>query len=128
MPKPEYTESCDNCIHYTKTSYMFGQCEMCQHEVACTAICTMFAERQIDPEMCREAEKVPVVVEKAGTVTNGDRIRQMTDDEELLSAIGTGCYRCIYSNGECDSGQGEGCITGNLAWLNQEANENAGHS
>ena len=56
--------------------------------------------------------------------SNGDRIRQMTEDEELLSAIGTGCYRCAYSNGECDNGYGEGCITGNLKWLKQEVNTN----
>ena len=54
-------------------------------------------------------------------MTNGDRIRQMTDDEELLSAIGTGCYRCAYNNGECDSGYGEGCIAGNLEWLQKES-------
>lgn len=58
--------------------------------------------------------------------SNGDRIRQMTDDEELLSAIGTGCYRCVYNNGECDSGYGKGCVAGNLEWLRKEANENAG--
>lgn len=52
--------------------------------------------------------------------SNGDRIRKMTDDEELLSAIGTGCYRCAYNNGECDSRYGEGCIAGNLEWLKQE--------
>lgn len=52
--------------------------------------------------------------------TNGDRIRAMSDDEELLSVIGTGCYRCIYRDGECDSGYGEGCIAGNLEWLKQE--------
>ena len=57
--------------------------------------------------------------------TNGDRIRQMTDDEELLSVIGTGCYRCAYRNGACDSGYGEGCIAGNLEWLKQEVNEDA---
>ena len=56
-------------------------------------------------------------------MTNADRIRQMTDDEELLSAIGTGCYRCAYSNGECNSGYGDGCIAGNLEWLKQEASE-----
>lgn len=59
-------------------------------------------------------------------MTNADRIRQMTGDEELLNAIGTGCYRCSYSNGECDSGYGEGCIAGNLAWLKQEVSEDAG--
>lgn len=59
-------------------------------------------------------------------MTNADRIRQMTDDEELLSAIGTGCYRCVYNNGECDSGYGEGCISGNLEWLKQEVSEDAG--
>jgi hypothetical protein len=58
--------------------------------------------------------------------TNADRIRQMTDEEELLSAIGTSCYRCIYSNGQCDSGYGEGCIAGNLEWLRKEADEDAG--
>ena len=56
-------------------------------------------------------------------MTNADRIRQTTDDEELLSKIGTGCYRCAYSNGECDSGYGDGCIAGNLEWLKQEADE-----
>lgn len=55
--------------------------------------------------------------------SNADHIRQMTDDEELLSAIGTGCYRCTYNNGECDSGCGEGCIAGNLEWLKQEVSE-----
>lgn len=57
--------------------------------------------------------------------TNGDKIRAMTDEEELLSVIGTGCYRCAYRNGECDSGYGEGCIAGNLKWLKQEGSENA---
>ena len=64
--------------------------------------------------ICREHEEVK------HPKTNGDRIRIMTDDEELLSAIGTGCYRCAYNNGECDSGCGEGCIVGNLEWLKQE--------
>lgn len=62
----------------------------------------------------------PKQPKKPKPMTNADLIRQMTDDEELLSAIGTGCYRCAYSNGECDSGQGEGCIAGCLAWLKQE--------
>ena len=119
MPKPEYTESCDNCIHYTKTSYMFGQCELCRHEVACTAICTQFAERQISPEMCREAEKVPVVVEKAGTITNGDRIRAMTDEElqQFLCQIST-CETCPFASFGCKVDE----------WLKQEAKENAEHS
>lgn len=58
-------------------------------------------------------------------LTNGDRIRQMTDDEELLSAIGTGCYRCVYNNGECDSEYGKGCVAGNLEWLRKEVSEDA---
>lgn len=58
-------------------------------------------------------------------MTNGDKIRQMTD-EELVESIGLACKRCLYSNGECDSGYGEGCITGNLEWLKQEASEDAG--
>lgn len=58
-------------------------------------------------------------------MTNADRIRQMIDDKELLSAIGTSCYRCIYSNGQCDSGYGKGCCIGNLEWLKQEVSEDA---
>ena len=53
-------------------------------------------------------------------LTNADRIRQMTDDEELLSAIGTACFRCIYSDYECSTGQGEGCTVGNMEWLKQD--------
>lgn len=56
-------------------------------------------------------------------MTNADQIRAMTDDEELLSAIGTACFRCSYNNGECDSGYGEGCIAGNLEWLKQDATD-----
>lgn len=56
-------------------------------------------------------------------ITNGDRIRQMTDDEELLNAIGTRCYRCAYNNGVCCNGE---CIAGNLEWLKQEVSEDAG--
>ena len=60
-------------------------------------------------------------------MTNADKIRQMTDDEELLNQIGTSCFRCAYNNGECDSGYGEGCIAGNLEWLKQEAKDDAEH-
>ena len=59
----------------------------------------------------------------SGLKTNGDCIRQLADDEELLSAIGTGCYRCAYNNGECDSGYNKGCVAGNLEWLRQEAQD-----
>ena len=43
--KPKYEESCEDCIHYAETSYMFGQCDVCKHEVACTAFCANYAER-----------------------------------------------------------------------------------
>lgn len=84
----------------------------------CAAEYEQLAEWLRELKQRREAEV------SAKPKTNADRIRQMTDDEELLSAIGTGCYRCAYSNGECDSGYGEGCIDGNLAWLKQECEEN----
>lgn len=58
-------------------------------------------------------------------MTNADRIRQTTDDEELLWAIGTMCDRCAYSNEECALEEGEGCFAGNLKWLEQEASEYA---
>lgn len=50
-------------------------------------------------------------------MTNGDRIRSMTDDEELLSEIGIECYRCIYNNKNCCEGD---CINGNLKWIQSE--------
>ena len=122
MPKPEYTEFCSDCIHYTETSYMFGQCKACQHEVSCNAICTQFAERQISPDMLREAEKVPVVVEKAGTVTNGDRIRAMTDEElaDFLLDARSICRMCRKRDETCGGAFHE-CFEGIEEWLKQVA-------
>ena len=60
----------------------------------------------------------------SGSRTNADCIRQIADDEELLSAIGTGCFRCAYNDDECDSGYGKGCVAGNLEWLRQEVPNN----
>ena len=58
--------------------------------------------------------------------TNGDRIRQMMDDEELLGTIGTACYRCVYNSGKCSCECNNGCYAGNLEWLRKEADEDAG--
>lgn len=71
--------------------------------------------------ICREREEAAKKPE-----TNGGRIRQMTDDEELLWAIGTMCDRCAYRNEECALEEGERCFAGNLKWLKQEVSENAG--
>lgn len=98
MDIEKYKESMPRCKDCT--GFGWGECKTAgENEVA-----------------CKDFERKP-------KLTNADRIRQMTDDEELLSAIGTGCYRCVYNNGECDSGYGEGCISGNLEWLRKEANE-----
>lgn len=52
--------------------------------------------------------------------TNGDRIRQMTD-EELVDAFGFSCKRCVYCNWKiCDEAS---CRDGNLEWLKQEVSE-----
>lgn len=58
-------------------------------------------------------------------MTNADRIRQTTDDEDLLLEIGTKCSRCVYNDGECLSRAGESCFAGNLEWLKQEVSEDA---
>lgn len=101
MDIEKYKESMPRCKDCT--GFGWGECKTAgENEVA-----------------CKDFERKP-------KLTNADRIRQMTDDEELLSAIGTGCYRCVYNNGECDSGYGEGCIAGNFAWLKQEVSEDAG--
>lgn len=43
----QYREQCEDCIHYTEKSYGFGDCELCNHEVACDAVCTQYAERWV---------------------------------------------------------------------------------
>lgn len=50
-------------------------------------------------------------------MTNGDRIRQMTD-EELASFIKQ-CDCCSYRMTECD---GTGCNDGIYKWLKQRVN------
>ena len=69
--------------------------------------------------ICREAAEPKAK-------TNGDRIRKMTDDAELLEAIGTACFRCKYRFGECCNGyyMDGGCVEGNLEWL-KEVSEDA---
>ena len=59
-------------------------------------------------------------VQKSKRITNGDRIRNMTDEElqQFLCQIST-CETCAF----CKEW---GCKIDE--WLEQEANENAGHS
>lgn len=54
-------------------------------------------------------------------MTNGDRIRQMAD-EELADILSDKCASCDYQYGRCDS---EYCICreGVLVWLKKEADE-----
>ena len=55
--------------------------------------------------------------------TNGDRIRQMTD-EELERIIGVcECCLCAY-RGECEKSSCF-CESGKIAWLKQEVSEDA---
>jgi hypothetical protein len=57
--------------------------------------------------------------------TNGDRIRQMTDEELaemlLLSTCYFGCNKCKY-HGKCN---GKSCTEAALEWLKQEVSEDA---
>lgn len=57
-------------------------------------------------------------------MTNGDRIRQMTD-EELVMTLDTDCNRCAKSE-NCEllgDPVGYGiCVNGNIEWLKQEVN------
>jgi hypothetical protein len=60
-------------------------------------------------------------------MTNGDKIRSMTD-EELVTVLDTDCNRCVKSeNCElCGDPVGYGiCVKGNIEWLKQEAREDA---
>lgn len=56
-------------------------------------------------------------------MTNGDKIRAMTDEElaEFLDEL-SGCRLCDgYKRGVCNSE----CLKGHLAWLRKEVDEDA---
>ncbi len=57
-------------------------------------------------------------------VTNGDLIRQMTDDE-IVKSIGLACKRCVYHTARIDECANQDCTNGNLEWLKQEVSEDA---
>lgn len=65
-----------------------------------------------------------VCIEHKKPKSNGDRIRQMTDEEIaemlLLSTCYFGCNKCKY-NGKC---MGKSCTEAALEWLKQEAESN----
>ena len=58
-------------------------------------------------------------------MTNGDKIRQMTD-EELVMTLDADCNRCVKSE-TCellgDPVSYGDCVKGNIEWLKQEVNE-----
>ena len=58
---------------------------------------------------------------KPKPLTNGDRIRQMTD-EELADKLTDKCAFCAYHNAECET---TFCMCGEgvLEWLKQEVSE-----
>lgn len=66
-----------------------------------------------------EISEKPKSNDEKKKITNGDRIRNMTDEElqQFLCQIST-CETCPFA--EC------GCAV--EEWIKQEANENAGHS
>ena len=58
---------------------------------------------------------------------NGDYIRQITDDEELVRFLDTDCHRCAnFENCELrgDPVSYGICVKGNIEWLKQEVNTN----
>ena len=57
-------------------------------------------------------------------MTNGDFIRQMTD-EELADKLTDKCAACDYHYAECDT-KFCICTEGVLAWLRKEVDEDAG--
>lgn len=70
-------------------------------------------------ECCLFEPKQP---KKPKPLTNGDRIRQMTDDE-LVTALDTDCTRCArLENCELrgDPVSYGNCVNGNIEWLKQE--------
>lgn len=105
---PNQISCCLDCVHPIDES---GQC----------LIAKMF-EKPVNPEHgC--SWRVPL--KRKDALTNGDRIRQMTD-EELVKSIGLACKRCAYykvGHGSCEDKE---CEDGNLKWLKLDVSEDAG--
>lgn len=102
---PNQISCCLDCVHPIDES---GQC----------LIAKMF-EKPVNPEHgC--SWRVPL--KRKDALTNGDRIRQMTDEElaEWLDLHGE-CNQCAYHPAQCKTE----CNEGHLKWLKQEVEEDA---
>ena len=75
-------------------------------------------------EMLDEIENLAAFEVKVDSheMTNGDKIRGMTNDSELADFLGLKCHCCIY-NGDDDACGGHKCKDGVLAWLASESEE-----
>ena len=58
-------------------------------------------------------------------VTNGDRIRQMTDEELAKKFVAESRFGCNECNRRTERGCDGECDLGALAWLKQEAKDDA---
>ena len=57
-------------------------------------------------------------------ITNGDRVRSMTEDQLVDLLDGDPCKVCAYSGISC---AGQSCQDGHLAWLKQEVPDVSRH-
>lgn len=80
-------------------------CGECKH---CSSCCS-WVKPDINANSCEDFE--PKVI------TNGDKIRQMRNDE-LVGFLD--CSACLYAGHDCAN---QDCTEGKLAWLKQEAKD-----
>lgn len=57
-------------------------------------------------------------------ITNGDRVRSMTDEQLIDLLHGDPCKSCAYESGRCDD---KSCRDGSLAWLKLEVPDVSRH-
>ncbi|MBR4308573.1 MAG: hypothetical protein IKT58_03155 [Oscillospiraceae bacterium] len=87
---------------------MQGNCGECECRWSC----------EIDPERCNEwSDPVPM--------TNGDRIRAMSDEELEASIISVHLGYCPWCNRNCEYNGEHGCDTCISNWLKQPAEDRA---
>ena len=57
------------------------------------------------------------------SMTNGDKLRRMTDEQITDKLVSNPCSVCVYEIEDCTTDQTLKCADGVLAWLKEEAKE-----
>lgn len=91
-----------------------GECKHLNRELAFCRACGAKWLKDTDGANCKYFEKIT-------KPTNGDKLRQMSDEE--LAKNQCTCKHCIYQYDNCLDKDRIDCYKGKLAWLKQEAKD-----